>query len=632
MSARKTLIVVMPVYNEEAAISAVLEKWIRKLNALDFEYGFQIHVYNDGSKDRTKEILEECAAEYPEQIVVHNKPNSGHGATILQGYRENAPNAEWLFQVDSDDEMGPEDFDRLWKLREDNDFVVGARSGRKQAWPRYVVSLISRLTVRTLFGKTVHDVNTPYRLMRSSAFQELFAQISDSAFAPNVILSGMAARKKLRYAELQVPQRDRQTGQVSLRKWSLFKAAVKSFIQTVQHGLQYGRGLPIFIGVAILSVLLRLWAGCLGWNFDFDSYQIVAEIVEKGKCVYAETYRYNYGPIWFYVLRGLKLVFGIFFREGLILFLSCCDIGIAAVLWKKRYRFAALLFLLSPLTIYTSGYHNQFDNFAVLAAMLSVLALPPREEDHSTVRVLLGSIMLGFSLMIKHIFIFYSFWLFLHYSSLRKKFLVLLIPATVFACGFLPYILPEMTDAASKMELRYMSKQLLRGNVAETFRYAEKYFLPTRPACRGIWWSVVRYRSFDNRILHTWFLPNILRRLIPVDILFFAGIILSGFLFRKSDLFSSLLSYTGLLLVLAFAITNQYLAIPAAFAATVAFPFGIMYHMLGLILLDSLIVWSDLTYLLAVLLLCLIFLQRYRKEIRAWGSRIFDWLDKISFD
>ena len=176
MTAKKTLIVVMPVYNEEAAIAAVLKKWITKLNTMEFEHGFQVHVYNDGSTDRTKDILEQCAAEYPERIIVHNKPNSGHGATILQGYRENAPNAEWLFQIDSDDEMGPEDFGRLWALKDDNDFIVGARSNRKQAWPRYVVSLVSRLTVRAMFGKTVHDVNTPYRLMRSSAFQELFAQ------------------------------------------------------------------------------------------------------------------------------------------------------------------------------------------------------------------------------------------------------------------------------------------------------------------------------------------------------------------------------------------------------------------------------------------------------------------------
>lgn len=632
MPDRKTLIVVMPVYNEEAAIAAVLEKWIRKLNTLDFEHGFQIHAYNDGSKDRTGEILERCAAEHPEQIVVHNKPNSGHGATILQGYRENAPNAEWLFQIDSDDEMGPEDFDRLWALRDDNDFVTGARSNRKQAWPRFVVSLISRLTVRAMFGKTVYDVNTPYRLMRSSAFQKLFARISDSAFAPNVILSGMAAREKLRCAELQVPQRDRQTGQVSLRKWKLFKAAVRSFLQTVQHGLQYGLGLRIFIGVAVLSVLIRLAAGCLGWNFDFESYQIVADIMEKGGCVYAETFRYNYGPVWFYVLYGLKLLFGDFFRVGLILFLSCCDIGIASILWKKRYRFAALLFLLSPLTIYTSGYHNQFDNFAVLAAMLSVLILPPQEKDPSLSRIVLGSVVLGISLMIKHIFVFYVFWLAFHYRSLRRRILVCLIPLTVFGCGFLPYVLPETADVASKMELRTMTRKLLHGKVTETYRHAKTFFIPSRPACRGIWWAVFHYRSFDNRILHKWCLPLFLQRLLPADILFFAGMILAGFLFRKSDLFSSLLSYTGLLLVLAFAITNQYLAIPAAFAATAAFPFGILYHLLGLVMLIRTDPYCGALYLLAVLLLCLIFLQRYRKEIRAFVSRIFDLLDKISFD
>ena len=110
MSAKKSLIIVMPVYNEEAAIGSVLKKWTEKLDSISFENGYQIHVYNDGSRDRTGEILAGTAEKYPGKVIVHNKPNSGHGPTILQGYRENAPLAEWLFQIDSDDEMGPESF------------------------------------------------------------------------------------------------------------------------------------------------------------------------------------------------------------------------------------------------------------------------------------------------------------------------------------------------------------------------------------------------------------------------------------------------------------------------------------------------------------------------------------------
>ena len=102
-----------------------------------------------------------------------------------------------------------------------------------QTLPRKIVSLVSRLCVRLFYGKTVWDVNSPYRLMRVSAFRDFYAAIPLTTFAPNVILSGLAARHGLRAFEVRVSQHERATGEVSIRKWKLLKCAVKSFWQTV---------------------------------------------------------------------------------------------------------------------------------------------------------------------------------------------------------------------------------------------------------------------------------------------------------------------------------------------------------------------------------------------------------------
>ncbi len=239
MSNSEKLAIVIPVYNEEGAIAAVLSKWVCKLDSMKIAYS--INAYNDGSKDHTAEILEKCASEFLGKINVCNKPNSGHGPTILKGYND-AANAgySWVFQIDSDDEMGPESFDKLWDQRKNHDFLVGIRDGRKQLLPRKVISFVSRLCVRIFYGKSVWDVNTPYRLMRVSAFADIFKNIPADTFAPNVIISGMAARKKMRCFEIPVPQRDRQTGEVSIKKWNLLKAAVKSFKQTILFSFSRG--------------------------------------------------------------------------------------------------------------------------------------------------------------------------------------------------------------------------------------------------------------------------------------------------------------------------------------------------------------------------------------------------------
>ena len=226
------LAVVMPVYNEEEAIGAVLDKWVAAMDRLGIEYA--IHPYNDGSKDDSWKVIQAKAEEYPGKVIAHTKPNGGHGSTILQGYREAAKTGyDWVFQIDSDDEMGPERFPELWNHREAYDFLVGIRDGRKQALPRKIISAFSRLSVRLFYGKSIWDVNTPYRLMRVSAFEEVWNKIPEDTFAPNVIISGMAAKKHLRLFEMPVPQKDRQTGEVSIKKWKLLKAAAKSFWQTI---------------------------------------------------------------------------------------------------------------------------------------------------------------------------------------------------------------------------------------------------------------------------------------------------------------------------------------------------------------------------------------------------------------
>lgn len=233
------LCLVMPVYNEQDAIPGVLDDWRHLLDSLAINY--RIIAYNDGSKDKTGEILAAYAQQFSDKVEAITKPNSGHGPTILKAYRDNAPRCEWLFQIDSDNEMGAATFPELWKARGEYDFLLGLRDGRKQPLPRKVISWVSRCVVRLFYGKTVWDVNSPYRLMRTATFTaapSIFEQIPTDTFAPNVILSGFVGRKQLRFFQVQVPHQDRQTGEVSIKKWKLLKAAMKSFMQTIQFSFR----------------------------------------------------------------------------------------------------------------------------------------------------------------------------------------------------------------------------------------------------------------------------------------------------------------------------------------------------------------------------------------------------------
>ncbi len=224
------LTIVMPVYNEQEIIQQVIKDWCLCLRKLGIN--FQISAYNDGSKDNSLKKIQEIQSSVPELKII-DKPNSGHGPTILQGY-QNA-STEWIFQTDSDNEMKPDHFQQLWFKREYYDFLIGIRENRKQPFSRKVISLFSRLTVKIFFGRGVIDVNSPYRLMRHKAFQEIFSSIPAKTFAPNIIVSGMAAKKKFKIYETKVPIKFRTTGEVSIKKIKLLRAAIKAWVQTIRY-------------------------------------------------------------------------------------------------------------------------------------------------------------------------------------------------------------------------------------------------------------------------------------------------------------------------------------------------------------------------------------------------------------
>ncbi|MEO1451904.1 MAG: glycosyltransferase family 2 protein [Bacteroidota bacterium] len=223
------LIVVIPVYNEEESLDALFAAWVAMLRELKID--FKIHAYNDGSKDGSLAKLRDIEARTPE-LIVFDKPNSGHGPTILLGYRQ--AEAEFVFQIDSDDEIKSEHFPALWAERASHDFIIGQRNFQYQPpLSRRVISAIARYVVAIFYGRGIHDVNCPYRLFRKAAFAELLDRIPEETFAPNLILAGYAAKKRLRIKNLAVDAYFRQSGEVSIQHMKLLKVAIQSFGETI---------------------------------------------------------------------------------------------------------------------------------------------------------------------------------------------------------------------------------------------------------------------------------------------------------------------------------------------------------------------------------------------------------------
>lgn len=120
MDSDDVLYIVMPAYNEEDNIETVIREWYPVIEKHSSNGKSRLIIVNDGSKDNTYAIAAKLQTEMP-QLVVLDKPNSGHGATLLYAYHYALQGGTYIFQTDSDGQTRPEEFEK----------ILAAESGRQ---------------------------------------------------------------------------------------------------------------------------------------------------------------------------------------------------------------------------------------------------------------------------------------------------------------------------------------------------------------------------------------------------------------------------------------------------------------------------------------------------------------------
>jgi dolichol-phosphate mannosyltransferase len=239
------LAVVIPVYNEERNITALLNDWRPVFEATGV--GYRVILIDDGSTDKSLSLLQTLQGKDP-CLSVHTQPNSGHGPAVLRGYRmavDAAVNtgfdagfdADWVFQIDSDHQLEPATFGRLWKNKEAYDLLLAQRQANHSSATRGWLSKASAATVQLLYGAKVKDANCPYRLMRGTALQQALKNIPPKSFAPNILLTSWFIRKKSRIFTTVVEHR-KESMNPSRMSGYIMKGALISGLQTILFRLR----------------------------------------------------------------------------------------------------------------------------------------------------------------------------------------------------------------------------------------------------------------------------------------------------------------------------------------------------------------------------------------------------------
>ena len=227
MSDTPRLSVVMPVYNEEGAITAAVDEV--KQHVLSLISDSELVVVDDGSRDGTGGLLDEAAANDARIKVIH-QPNGGHGAALLTGLK--AASGEYIFMIDSDRQILLNNFTAAWtEVLAGRDAVFGVRRRRYDPVLRLYLSRLIRHSVNVLFRVQLSDANAPYKLFRRAVWNEARECVPDGTLAPSMFLAIVAKSRGFNILEIDVTHKERDTGEVTLRKFKLLKFCARGLGQ-----------------------------------------------------------------------------------------------------------------------------------------------------------------------------------------------------------------------------------------------------------------------------------------------------------------------------------------------------------------------------------------------------------------
>lgn len=210
------LLVVIPAFNEEAALPAVLEELFATLPAVD------VVVIDDGSLDRTSEVARAggaAALRLPYNLGIGGALRTGFRYAVDHGYRR-------AVQFDADGQHDPAEIAALLRhLDAGADLVIGSRFANGKT--DYEVGRLRRramrvlgTTVRVLSGQVFTDTSSGFRAFGPSAL-ELFARNYPAEYMESVEALVMACTSGLRVAEVPAQMRTRAGGQPSTRSFRL---------------------------------------------------------------------------------------------------------------------------------------------------------------------------------------------------------------------------------------------------------------------------------------------------------------------------------------------------------------------------------------------------------------------------
>jgi len=236
------LSVAAPAYNEAEGIEAVITEWHAFLSGLPELESFEIVICNDGSKDKTGEIMDRLTLTFPELRPLHFSQNQGAAAALNAAIA--ATTGDWVLLIDSDGQFPIQNLpDMMAALRKTGGrAAIGIRQKKDVVFAQFG-SWASGLVCNMVHGSRVRDFNSAFKLVWGPTLRNLGLEAKGMNYSTEV--TSRLLERNIVPVEVIIEHRPRVTGTSSMK---LVRGAIHRFLFVSYIALR-----QLLLGLGILS-------------------------------------------------------------------------------------------------------------------------------------------------------------------------------------------------------------------------------------------------------------------------------------------------------------------------------------------------------------------------------------------
>ncbi len=209
------LSVLLPAYNEEACLAAIVRETVCVLHGMD--KSFEILVVDDGSTDWTPRRLNDLSAEVAELRFLRLATNSGQSAALCAAFR--AARGRILVTLDADGQNDPSDIPALVAKLDTCDLCCGYRAKRQDSWSKRFGSRLANAVRNRILRENIRDTGCTLKAFRAEWARELPMQFRGM----HRFIPALLAMAGARIEEIPVHHRPRAAGQSKYTNWGRLK-------------------------------------------------------------------------------------------------------------------------------------------------------------------------------------------------------------------------------------------------------------------------------------------------------------------------------------------------------------------------------------------------------------------------